>query len=189
MAKIPKKYLPIAGMLFLLLVLGYFLVKPGDKGINKTAINELPPEAGFTGKKFHFVEDHSDKGYKLVLDGDQVTSSLNKDRVTLSGVKLKLESRDGQTMEIKGSEGAFNKDSNEISLKGDIKGYSNNGYSLFTQYIVYKQKEGVLKTDEPVKIVGPFFSASGKGLLFYPEKETFKIISNVTTIIDLKEGL
>jgi LPS export ABC transporter protein LptC len=189
MVKNPKKYLPIAGMLLLVLVLGYFLVKPGDKGINKTAINELPPGAGITGKKLHFVEDQTDEKIKYILDADEATSSQDKKQVELSGVRLKLEPVTGPAMEIKGTEGDFNKSLNEIILKGDVQGRRTDGYSIFTEYVAYMLKEGVLKTDEPVRIIGPFFSASGRGLLFYPEKETFKIISNVTTIIDLKEGL
>jgi LPS export ABC transporter protein LptC len=188
--KTSKKYLPIAGIVILFLILGYFLVKsPGGKGINKTTINELPLDAGLTGKTLHIVEEHPEEGYRFILDADQAISSLNEERVTLDGVGLKFERKNGLTMEIKGVRGDFNKSLNEISLKGDVQGRSSDGYSISTDHIVYNQKEGVLKTDEPVKMKGPFFSVSGRGLLFYPGKETLKIISNVTTMLELKEGL
>jgi LPS export ABC transporter protein LptC len=188
MIKIPKKYLPIAGIVILFLALGYFLIKtPGSKGINKKAISELPPDAGITGNNLHLVEEHGEEGYKFILDADKATASQNEERVTLTGVGLRFESKDGHNMEIKGAEG--DKIQNEISLKGGVQGRSNDGYSLSTEYIVYNQKEGVLKTDELVKMSGPFFSVSGRGLLFKPEGETLKIISDVTTIINIKEGL
>jgi LPS export ABC transporter protein LptC len=190
MTKTRKKYLPIAGIVILFMVLGYFLARtPGSKGINKTTINELPPDAGLTGKTLHLVEDHPEEGYKFILDADQATSSQDEERISLTGVGLRFERRNGLTMEIKGAQGNFNKSLNEISLRGDVQGYSSNGYSLSTENIVYNQKEGVLKTDEPVKMLGPFFSMSGKGFLFNPEEDKFRIISNVMTIIDLKEGL
>lgn len=162
---------------------------PGGKGISNTSLNELPPEAGLTGKKLHLVEDHPEEGFRFILDADNATSSQNEERVTLTGVGLRFERKNGLTMEIKGAQGDFNKGLNEISLKGDVQGQSSDGYSISTEYIVYNQKEGVLKTDKPVRMLGPFFSVSGRGLLFYPGKETFEVISNVTTIIQLKEGL
>jgi LPS export ABC transporter protein LptC len=189
MAKIPKKYLPIAGILFLFLIIGYFLLKPGDKRINNTAMNELTPAAGLTGKNLHFVEDHPDKGTKWVMDVDEATSSQDKRQISLSGVRLKLESLDGSSMEINGNTGDYDKNLGEIRLKGDIHGFSDDGYNISTESIVYNQEEGVLKTADPVTMTGPFFSVSGTGFLFYPEKETFKIISNVKTTIELKKGL
>jgi LPS export ABC transporter protein LptC len=190
MMKIPKKYLPLAGIVILFMVLGYFLVKtPGRKVINKKAINELPLDAGITGSNLHLVEEREEEGYKFILDADKAISSQNEERVTMTGIRLRFERKDGHNMEIKGAEGNFDKGLNEISLKGGVQGQSNDGYSLSTEYVVYNQKEGVLKTDEPVKMSGPFFSVSGRGLLFSPEGETLKIISGVTTIVNIKEGL
>lgn len=190
MKKIPKKYLPIAGIVILFLALGYFLVKtPGSKGINKKMISELPPDAGITGSNLHLVEERTEEGSKFILDADKAISSQNEERVTLTGIRLRFERKDGHNMEIKGAEGNFNKSLNEISLKGGIQGHSSKGYDFSTEYIVYNQKEGVLKTDELVRMSGPFFSVSGKGLLYNPEAETFKIISDATTIINMKEGL
>ena len=53
-----------------------------------------------------------------------------------------------------------------------------------TQQLSYKQKEGLLTTEDPVEITGPFFSVSGRGLHFDLEKETLQILSGVTTLID-----
>jgi LPS export ABC transporter protein LptC len=189
MTKIPKKYLPIAGILVLFLIIGYFLSRIGDKGINNTVISLSPPEAGLTGKKLHFVEDNPDKGTKYILDADEAIYSQGKQQVTLNNVRLKLEPLDSPSLEIKGREGDYDENLQEIKLKGDIQGYSTNEYRISTEEITYKQKDGFLKTNEPVKITGPFFSVSGIGLIFYPEKETFKIISHVTTILEWKEGL
>jgi LPS export ABC transporter protein LptC len=189
MVKIPKKYLPITGILILFLIIGYFLVKPGDKRINNTTTDELIPVTGLTGKNVHFVEDHPDKGTKWVMDAEEATSSQDKKLISLSGVRLKLVSLDGSSTEINGDTGDYDKTLGEIRLKGDIHGFSDNGYSISTESLIYNQEESVLKTADPVIMKGPFFSVSGTGFLFYPEKETFKIISNVKTTIELKEGL
>jgi lipopolysaccharide export system protein LptC len=53
-----------------------------------------------------------------------------------------------------------------------------------TQRLQYKQKEGYLRTEEPVKIFGPFFSVVGRGLYLNPETETLRIFSDVTARID-----
>jgi lipopolysaccharide export system protein LptC len=46
------------------------------------------------------------------------------------------------------------------------------------------ERLGHVSTEEPVKIFGPFFSVSGKGLIMDLEKESAKILSDVTTTIE-----
>lgn len=185
MVKTPLKYLPIAGILVLLCVIGYYLIKAGYKGINP-ALSELIPETGLTVKDFHTSQDDPEEGTGFVLDADEGTWSQDRQRVSLKRFRLKLEPLDSPAMEIKGNEADWDTVSKVINLSGDLRGEGGE-YRIFTEYLSYEQKDGVLKTDEPVRITGPFFSMSGKGLIFYTEKETFEIVSDITGLIELTE--
>jgi LPS export ABC transporter protein LptC len=178
MAKIPLKYLPVAGILVLLCTVGYFLIKPGyqrGKGLDLEAIF---PDTGLKIKNFHYSEDN------LVLDADEGIYSRDKQRVTLNKFYLKLAPLNSPSMEIKGEKAEWDRSLKVINLRGNLQGYSNNGYGVFTEHLTYEQKDGVLKTDEWVKITGPFFSVNGKGLLCYLETQRFKIISDITALIE-----
>ena len=84
---------------------------------------------------------------------------------------------------MKGNSGDYNKNTNEINLRGNLIGKTNSGYMLNTENIIYKQREGCLKTDNQVRIVGPFFSIAGEGLEFDLHEEKLIITSHVTTLI------
>jgi len=183
MAKIPIKYLPITGILLLLFALGFFLLKAGHKGINSTVVNEVSSDASVAGEKIHVTQDNPDEGTKWVLDADEPIYSKDKQYISFKNFQLKFEPLNGASLEITGNKGDYDINSKEIRLQGNLQGDSSNGYKIFTEYLIYQQKEGVLKTDELVKITGPFFSTTGRGLLSYPEKGTLKIISDVKTLI------
>ncbi len=178
MAKIRLKYLPVAGILVLLCIIGYFLVKTGFQKGKGLDLEAILPDAGLTVKNFHYSED------TLVLDADEGTYSQDKQRVTLVNFHLKLEPLNSPSMEIKGEQAEWDRGLKVISLRGNLQGYSNNGYGIFTENLTYEQKDGALKTDEHVRITGPFFSVNGKGLLCYPERQRFKIISDITALIE-----
>lgn len=184
MVRNPLKYLPLAGIIILFMAIGYFLIKAGYKGGNNAVLNEVLPEAGLTIKNFHSSQDDPDEGTSFVLDADEGTYSQDKQRVMLNNFRLKLELSNSASMEIKGNRADYDTNSKVINLSGNLQGNSSDGFKIFTEHLTYKQKEGVLKTDEPVRITGPFFSMTGKGLLCYPEKEQFEIISDVTTLIE-----
>jgi len=178
MAKIPLKYLPIAGILLLLCTVGYFLVRPGHQRGKGLDLEAIFPDTGLTIKNFHYSED------TLVLDADEGTYSQDKQRVTLNKFYLKLAPLNSPPMEIRGEKAEWDRSLKVINLRGNLQGYSNNGYGVFTEHLTYDQKDGVLKTDERVKITGPFFSVNGKGLLCYLERQRFQISSDITALIE-----
>jgi len=178
MAKKPLKYLPIAGILLLLCTVGYFLVKTGYQRGRGLDVDEIFPDTGLTVKSFHYSEEN------LILDADEGTYSKDKQKVTLNNFYLKLLPLNSPSIEIKGEKAEWDRSLKVINLRGNLQGYSNNGYGVFTEHLTYEQKDGVLRTDEKVKITGPFFSVNGKGLLCHLEKQRFKITSDITALIE-----
>jgi len=178
MAKIPLKFLPIAGIALLLCTVGYFLVKTGYQSGKDLALEAIFPDTGATVRSFHYSEEN------LILDADEGTYSQDKQKVTLNNFYLKLAPLNSPSIEIKGEKAEWDRNLKVINLRGNLKGYSNNGYGVFTEHLTYEQKDGILRTDEKVKITGPFFSVNGKGLLCYLERQRFKIISDITALIE-----
>ena len=84
---------------------------------------------------------------------------------------------------MEGKRGDYDKSSGNISLHGDLKGRTDNGYMILTDRATFNQKQGDLETDDLVRIIGPFFSVEGRGLYFNVETETLRILSEATTTI------
>jgi LPS export ABC transporter protein LptC len=184
MFKIPLKLLPIMGIILLFAVIGLFLIRTGHRGLVDPILKEIPLGEGLRLKNIHYTQNNPDDTIKWVLDADEVLFSKDRQRISFNRFRLKLEIEDSPSVELEGDKGNYNKETDEINLWGDLRGRAENGYSISTERITYKQKEGCLKTDDPVRITGPFFSVAGRGLFLDLKKETLRIDSDATTLIE-----
>jgi LPS export ABC transporter protein LptC len=181
--KLQLKYLPIMGIIAIFAVIGLFLIKAGHEGVEDTILTDLIPDEGLRLKNIHYIQDNPDEGAKWILDADEVKFSKDRQHLSFNKFHLKLEPENNFAIELVGSNGDYDKTSDEINLRGDLEGHTENGYRISTDHIIYKQKDGHLKADGPVEINGPFFSVTGRGLYVNLGKETIRIISNTTTFI------
>ena len=118
------------------------------------------------------------------LDAKEMRSSEDENSISFNDFRLMVKPKDRPVIELTGEKGNYSRNSGEINLWGNLKGISGNGYSIVTDHILINEKSRQLTTDRPVVISGPFFSINGQGLLVDLEKETLKILANVTAIID-----
>jgi len=180
------KYWPIAVIVLFLVVIGFYLIKARYENVEDLIVTDLISEEGLRLKNIHYIQNNPDESMKWVLDAKEVRFSKDRQHISFKNFRLKLEPEHRPSIELEGRGGNYNKGSSEISLRGDLHAYTDDGYRIITEHILYRQKEGYLKTEEPVKIIGPFFSVTGRGLYFNLEKETLRIMSDVTTLIKRK---
>lgn len=188
MRKIPLKYLPILGIVILLSIIGIFLFRANDDSLQRKIIKEIIPKEGFKSKNIKVTQTDPNKGATWVLEAKEFKYSKDGDKIQFYKFNINIEPEQDLHIELAGDKGEYNRKTNEINLYGDLKGVTNRGYSLFTDHILFKQKENYLKTDDKVTLIGPFFIIKGKGLFVDLKKETLKILSEVNSKID-KESL
>jgi len=192
MAKFPIKLLPLVGVVLLISAIGFFLVKSEREDIEELSQEDTVPAADISAKKFNVTQIDSDKGTIWTLEADELSYSEEDDEdeiALLERFRLKFQQEDGLDLELEGMNGKYDSKRNEISISGDIKGKTSNGYIFYTEHIMINLKENSLKTDEAVTFVGPFLKkGTGKGLFIDLEKETLEILKDVISIFD-KESL
>ena len=187
MTIILKKYWPLAGIGLLLVIVGFYLVQ-AQKGIEENQLlAELASKEGVTLKNIHYTQKDPGKGLRWVLDASKANLSKDKRLLHFSRFRLKLESDKGPGLQLEGKNGEYDKSTGEMTFSGDLRGRTDNGYTIATNSAVYSQKQGNLKTDDQVEISGPFFSVKGEGLFLNIEKEILIIRSKATTLIDSKQ--
>ena len=184
MKRLIKNHWPLIAIGGLLIVVGLYLINARNEIIQKPAFSYVVSDEGVKLKDIHYTQDNPDEGIKWVLDAREVSLSEDRQFITFRNFRLKLEPKNRPSIELVGEKGDYDKKSGEINLWGDLKGYSDNGYRIITEHVMYKQKENYLKTDEPVKIIGPYFSVEGGSLYLDLEKEILRVISGVTTSIN-----
>ncbi|MGD9034131.1 MAG: LPS export ABC transporter periplasmic protein LptC [Desulfobacteraceae bacterium] len=188
MTRFFKKHWPLLGIAILLVVVALYMIGAQKELVKESLLPDIVGEEGLKLKNVSYAQDDPNKGMKWTLDAKEVKFSKDKTFISFKKFRLKLRPQNRPTVELNGERGEYDRNSGEINLHGDLQASTDNGYQIITEHILYKEKEGYLKTEEPVRILGPFFSVAGRGLYYNLEKETLRIYSDVTTRIN-KESL
>ena len=175
-------------MAVLLAVVSFYVIKSG-KGVEDGPVEEdVVSKEGLKIKDIHYTQSDPGAKVKWVLDAREVTFSEDRNSILFSDFLLSVEPLDKPWFRLKGKKGNYLRDSEDMELRGDLEGTSQNGYRITTELMKINDKKGHMKTDKAVSISGPFFSVKGTGLFMDLEKERLKILSDVTTVVK-KESL
>ncbi|MBN1276608.1 MAG: LPS export ABC transporter periplasmic protein LptC [Deltaproteobacteria bacterium] len=179
-----KKQWPLLGLVIVLFLVSFHLIRSGKEIIKKPILNKIASQ-GVNLKDIHYVHDDQDEGVRWVLDAAEVEFSKDRDNIFFRNFVLRMEPENRPWFKLEGEKGNYSRKSGEIELRGNLKGCSENGYSLTGEHALVNDKESCLRTSEFVHITGPFFSVQGMGLFLDFKKEKLKMLSSVTaTLLD-----
>ncbi len=179
-----RKHWPLLGIAGLLIVVGIYLAKAYQQFGQGRVLPDLFSKDGIKLADINFSQTRPDESLKWNLDAKEVHVSKDRQLIHFKDFQLRLERAESPSIAFEGRCCDYDQNAGEASLYGDLKGCTDDGYRIVTQKLFYKEEEGLLTTEDPVEISGPFFSVSGRGLHFDLEKETLQILSGVTTLID-----
>ena len=179
-----RKHWPLLGIAGLLIVVAVYLTKGYHEFGQGRVLPDLFSKDGIKLADINFSQSRPDDSLTWNLDAKEVRLSKDRQFIYFKDFQLRLERAESPSIAFEGRCCDYDQNAGEASLYGDLQGSTDDGYRIVTQQLSYKQKEGLLTTEDPVEITGPFFSVSGRGLHFDLEKETLQILSGVTTLID-----
>lgn len=187
-----KKHWPLLVILLLLGGVAFYLFGSRADFFRKRGpllLSDNFLEEGIKLENISYTQDNPGDRLRWTLDAREVTFSQDRQFMTFKDFRLKLETSEKPSLRLEGKKGEYDRNSGVITLREDLKGYTDNGYSFFTDLMVYNDQQGTIKTDKPVRIVGPFFSVTGRGLTLSLENEVLQVHDSITTIADTALGL
>ena len=186
MKKLLKKYWPIFGLVFILLIAAYYLIIARSGDIKDSLVSQLIPAEGIKLENIHYIQQNPEEGMKWTLDAREVSFSKDQQNISFKDFHLRLEPENRAPMELSGQGGKYSKSLHEIQLWGKVRGVFEDGYQVETERLLYQQREGILKSDDYIQIAGPFFSLKGKGLRLDLKRKTILVQSDVKTVVNRK---
>jgi len=179
-----NKHWPLLALGILLTVVGFYLSGTQDMLFHTPTLVDAVSQEGLKLQDIRYTQNNPEGDAKWVLDAEEVAFSKDRQFMSFNNFILKLETKDRPSIYLKGKRGEYDRNTGIINLWGDLKGHTNNGYKIFTDHMIFKNKEGYLSSEASVKITGPFFSVEGLGFDFHIEKRSLRIHTQVTTSID-----
>lgn len=177
-----RKNWPLLGIAILVVTVLFYLGRSRKEVVGEPALPGVAAE-GVKLENMHFTHESTGEGVRWTLDAQEVKISEDRHQISFTNFLLKLEPQNRQVVHLEGKTGHYDKTAGRLLLRGDLRGRTEDGYTLATESAVYNQNEGRLTSDEQVSITGPFFSVEGRGLAYDVGAEVLEIKSDVKTKI------
>jgi LPS export ABC transporter protein LptC len=117
------------------------------------------------------------------LEADKGFQVRGKEDVELTNVTIHYYMKSGAVYIMKGREGSYNAQTEEIILKGDVTVSSKKGdFSLKTDRLMYSARDGRVWTKSRFRMRSLQANVTGRGLEMGMAKESIKVLSEVRTV-------
>jgi len=175
-----RKNWPLVGIALLILTVIFYLGRSHEEVIGKPILPGVTAE-GVKLEDIHFTNESTGDGLRWTLDAKEVRISEDRQKISFTQFRLKLEPQNRQSVHLEGKNGQYDKAGGLLTLSGGVRGQTEDGYTIVTESAVFHQNEGRLTADEAVSITGPLLSVEGRGLSYDVAREVLEIKSEVKT--------
>jgi LPS export ABC transporter protein LptC len=157
------------------------------RGEEKSAVVANQPEADLILINSQLVEfERGIPVYSLAVTETEV--NREKNRALLHGVIAHYYDEGTATLHLTAATGVVDIRTGDAMITGNPQILGPSRYLLTTDKINYHSERRYLSADGDVRIAGPLFDLTGRGLEYYPEGQTFTIKENVKTVIESSQA-
>lgn len=140
----------------------------------------LSPELGLEGMTF--VANRGDQG-EVVVRAREATYLPQSEQAALTGVHATVSApADGLQFEMTCDRGDLDLATSDFFAEGNVKGRTDDGRRFETAWVRYRHAEGLLFTDEPVRITDDNGSYEGGGFRYDVQERRFRLVGGARVI-------
>lgn len=172
---------------FLLCFVALFLGLGGMvawKVLGRRAPPPPPPtaeQADYRVKEIH-INETLEGNLRWTLDADEAEVFDREQRTAMRKVVVRVFSKDG-VWTVTGDEGTLDNDKRDVSLQGNVTVTSNDGLSMKTPELMWRNKDRTLFTSQAVEIRRAGTTIHGRGLDVRMQEERAVLERNVRVVI------
>ena len=131
--------------------------------------------------KFTFTQTKGDK-VQWQVDAQQARLFEQDKKAILDNVAVTLFGVQGKELTVHGDEGTLNTETKNFLLANRSEPlviYTQSGYTIYTNHLVWTDQTREIRTQDPVHIVGNGLDVKGRGLLGHLDTEEFEVLEDV----------
>ncbi|WP_455241262.1 LPS export ABC transporter periplasmic protein LptC [Petrachloros mirabilis] len=138
-------------------------------------------QADATISHFSFTQTKGDQ-VQWQIEARQARLFEQDKKAVLDGVEVTLFGAEGREMTVQGDEGNLDTATKDFVLMNRSEPLvirTESGYTIYTNYVTWKDETREIRTQEPVRIVGHGLEVTGRGLMGHIDTEEFHVLEDV----------
>ncbi len=167
----------------LALPLYFFVTGQGKlKEVAEEVREMIESRAEVAFENFHFTE-RVEGERKWEVWADRAERFLDDSRVHMDGVKVEFLLKPGEWGRLRGREGDYFEKEKRAVISGDVRVETDGGYLVYGDRMVWEAEAGVLRSDQPVRVVTDRYMVRGDRMVFWTEEKRVRVDGGVRAVI------
>lgn len=175
-------------ILLLAAVLTVTVIRNFQGGSPEEALEALPRNIDLSLKEISYTETRDGLRH-WTLAADSAAHSMGEGVTRIENIRMTFYDRQGaEDVTLTARSGSFRADTREVEIHGDVVVKSPRGFALYTEHLQYREKDRLLLTSDPVRMVSDRMELTGKGMRLSVPDRTLKLLSAVRARIEGTAG-
>lgn len=147
-------------------------------------LEALPRHIDLALKEIRYTET-TDGVRRWTLVADSAAHSVSEGVSRIENIHMTFYDRQGaEDVVLSARSGSFRSESREVEAHGDVVVKSARGFALYTEQLIYREADRILRTAEPVRLVSAGMELTGKGMRLSVVDHTLVLLSTVRARIE-----
>jgi LPS export ABC transporter protein LptC len=151
-------------------------------------LEALPRHIDLSLQEIRYTET-SDGLRRWTLVADTAAHSVSEGVSRIENIQMTFYDAQGaEDVTLAARSGSFKVDSREVEVHGDVVVKSSQGFALYTEQLIYRETDRMIRTDAPVRMVSDRMALTGNGMLLSVVDHNLVLLSAVRARIEATAG-
>lgn len=148
-------------------------------------VEALPRNIDFSLKELNYSETRNGvRRWSLVAAS--AAHSLKEGVARMENVRMTFYDEQGaEDVTLTARSGTFRVEAREVEVQGDVMVKSPRGYALYTDRLVYREVDRMIRTTAPVRLLSDQVEMTGRGLRLNVQDRTMVLLADVKARVEV----
>ena len=147
-------------------------------GSPEEILESLPRNVDLSLKKINYTETRDGKRH-WTLVADSAAHTVEDGITRIENIHMTFYDEDMGDVVMTAEKGEMKSASREVAVRGDVVINNPQGYSLYTDSLLYREAERMISTEEPVRMVSEKMEVTGVGMRLDVQDHTLVLLSDI----------